>query len=90
MKAWRLRLADRQGGRLSIRTAVLRYLSAWSLLPPGLLLAYFLRAGAWGSLALIGLGVVVMLLPIYASTDRQALHDRLVGTRLIRDPPRSA
>jgi uncharacterized RDD family membrane protein YckC len=84
MRSWRLKVVDRNGGLITLRIALLRYLTGWSLVLPGLLLAAALGAGPWVSLALIGLGAVAMLLVTLIDPERQALHDRLLGTRLIR------
>ena len=61
MKTWNLRLAAADGGRVTLRQAMLRYV--W----------------AWPSLGLCGIGL------LYAPFDqqRQFLHDRLAGTRVI-------
>ncbi|HET9463790.1 MAG TPA: RDD family protein [Thiobacillus sp.] len=64
MKTWRIRLVNADGGPLTFRQALLRFLLA--LL--GLLLA---GAGFWWALF---------------DRDRQFLHDRIAGTRLIRVP----
>lgn len=87
MKSWQLRIIGRDGRPPRLSTAVLRYLLAWTLLAPGFALVAVLRPGAWTSLALIALGVFAMLLATLADAGRQALHDRLLGTRLIRSPP---
>ncbi|MEW5966805.1 MAG: RDD family protein [Pseudomonadota bacterium] len=64
MKTWRIRLVGPDGGRISLKLALQRYLLAWaSLLPAG--------AGFWWALF---------------DRDRQFLHDRLLGTRLVRVP----
>lgn len=64
MKTWRIRLVGPDGGRISLKQALQRYLLAWvSLLPAG--------AGFWWALF---------------DRDRQFLHDRLLGTRLVRVP----
>ena len=61
MKTWNLRLAAADGGRITLRQALLRYV--W----------------AWPSLGLGGIGL------LYAPFDRQRqfLHDRLAGTRVV-------
>ena len=64
MKTWRIRLIGPDGGRVTLKLALQRYLLAWvSLLPAG--------AGFWWALF---------------DRDRQFLHDRLLGTRLVRVP----
>jgi len=64
MKTWRIRLVNRDGGRISLRQAAGRFILA--LL--GLMLG--------------GTGFIWALF----DRDRQFLHDRLMGTRLIRVP----
>lgn len=61
MKTWRIRLVMRDGGAISMRVAIKRYLLA--LL----------------SLAACGLGFAWSLI----DRDRQFLHDRITGTRLV-------
>ena len=64
MKTWRIRLVDRNGGRVTLRQCGLRFVVALA----GLLLA---GAGFWWALV---------------DRDRQFLHDRVAGTRLVRVP----
>lgn len=64
MKTWRIRLVDRNGGRIGLRQAALRFaLALVGILAGG--------AGLWWALA---------------DRDRQFLHDRIAGTRLVRVP----
>lgn len=63
MKTWRLRLVARDGGPLTLRHGICRYVLA--LL----------------GLALFGTGMLWALI----DRERQFLHDRLAGTRIIRD-----
>jgi len=65
MKTWRVRLVVRNGGAVTLRTGIYRYL--------------FALAGC----GLFGLGLAWALF----DRDRQFLHDRLAGTRLIFSPP---
>jgi uncharacterized RDD family membrane protein YckC len=64
MKTWRIRLVNRDGTRLTLKQAALRFVLALA----GLLLA---GIGFWWALI---------------DRDRQFLHDRIVGTRLVRVP----
>ena len=85
MKSWNLRLTGPDGRTPTLRTAVLRYLLAWTLLAPGLaFVALFHTHAAWDALAFAA-GLVVMLLLARTHADRQLLHDRLLGTRIIRE-----
>lgn len=64
MKTWRIRLVRRDGGRIGLRQAALRFILALA----GILLG---GAGLWWALV---------------DRDRQFLHDRVAGTRLVRVP----
>jgi uncharacterized RDD family membrane protein YckC len=64
MKTWRIRLISRDGARLTLKQAALRFVLALV----GLALA---GAGFWWALF---------------DRDRQFLHDRIAGTRLVRAP----
>ena len=64
MKTWRIRLVDRNGGRITFRQALLRFfLALFGLVLGGI--------GFWWALV---------------DRDRQFLHDRIAGTRLVRVP----
>lgn len=85
MKSWRLRLVDRNGGLLSPARALLRYLLAWSLFAPGVAFVALAGAGALADLLALVAGLVAMLLPARLDPRRQLLHDRLLGSRVIRE-----
>ena len=86
LKAWRLRVARADGSALSVREAILRYLLAWHLFLPGLISVVLFPATPWLNLAALLLGMLGMLALIYLDPERQAVHDRLLGTRLLRVP----
>jgi uncharacterized RDD family membrane protein YckC len=81
MKTWRLRLVRVDGTDVPRRTALLRYLAAWT--GPALALA------AYTALARPGMGahaawlVGFSWLWAFVDRERQFLHDRLAGTRLV-------
>ena len=81
MKTWRIGLVRRDGAALDRRTALLRYLAAW-IGPLAALATYF-------ALGKLGLGIhalpLLFLNYVWAlvDRDRQFLHDRLAGTRLV-------
>ena len=82
MKTWRIALIRRDGGVVDRHIAFTRYLCAW--IGPALALAGFfvlrpLGATAWG-LALLAFNFLWAL----ADPDRQFLHDRIAGTRIVR------
>ena len=85
MKAWRLRLLDRDGAPVSTPQAVLRYVFAALGLGTAILAGIVLwreprAAGAWLALAPGAITILWSLL----DRDRQFLHDRLAGTRIVR------
>ncbi len=81
MKTWRIALVRRDGGVVDRRVAFARYLCGW--IGPALALAGVLvlrpqGAAPWG-LVLLAFNFLWAL----ADPDRQFLHDRIAGTRLI-------
>jgi len=85
MKSWRLRVVDRDGRLLSLPRAVLRYLLAWSLFAPGLLLVALVGIGGLASLLALLASLLVMLAAPLLGPRRQLLHDRILGSRVIRE-----
>ena len=85
MKSWRLRVVDRDGSLLSPLRAVLRYLLAWTLFAPGL--AFIALAGPGAATSLIALiaSLIVMLATARLDPRRQLPHDRILGSRVIRE-----
>ena len=84
LKAWRLRVARADGTPLSVGLALARYLLSWHLFLPGLISILLFPATPWLNLTALLLGMVGMLALIYLDPQRQAAHDRLLGTRLLR------
>lgn len=82
MKTWRMRLELATGGPVPVKVALLRYLATWS--GPTLALA------AYVVLHRIGLGphalwlVAFNFLWAFIDPERQFLHDRLAGTRIVQ------
>jgi uncharacterized RDD family membrane protein YckC len=85
MKTWRLDLIRADGHTVDGRTAVLRYLATW-IGPLAALAAHAalqpLSLGAHAA----WLVAVGYLWPI-VDPDRQFLHDRIAGTRIVMAPP---
>ncbi len=82
MKTWRLALVRSDGRAVDAKTAVARYLCAW-IGPMASLAAYAaLHPANLGAHAawLLPIGYVW---PLF-DPDRQFLHDRLAGTRIVR------
>lgn len=85
MKSWRLRVVDRDGSLLSPARAALRYLLAWSLFAPGLLVVALAGVGGLSSLLVLLASLLAMLAVARLDKRGQLLHDRILGTRVIRE-----
>ena len=81
MKTWKLALQTACGGGVTAKTALLRYLACW-IGPLLALLAYLAlsRAGLGAHGAWL---VAFNFLWAFVDRDRQFLHDRVAGTRLV-------
>jgi uncharacterized RDD family membrane protein YckC len=70
--------------------AMLRYLLAWGWFLPALVVrAAFGLHGKGETAAVIAAGIAAWALTAFLGKDRQFLHDRLAGTRLVLMPKRS-
>lgn len=83
MKTWRIRLVAPGHTQVPVMKAVLRYLLAWMWFLPATAIAYAFDFKAWASVAIVAAGMGLWALTIRTDKDRQFLHDRLAGTRLI-------
>ena len=91
MKTWRLCVLAGADGKLSVRTAALRYLCAWGwLLPAFAVRTLFGLHGKMEIAAVYTLGIAAWALTAFLDKDRQFLHDRLAGTRLVQLPKAGA
>jgi len=81
MKAWKLRVVRRDGAPLDTPRAVLRYVLAALALGPSAVAAAVLwrEPGAWLALAP---GALTLLWSV-VDAERQFLHDRLAGTKIV-------
>jgi uncharacterized RDD family membrane protein YckC len=87
MKTWRLCLVAGADGRVSAGTAALRYLFAWGWFVPAFAVrTLFDLHGKTEIAAVYGLGMAAWALTALLDKDRQFLHDRLAGTRLVQLP----
>ena len=91
MKTWRMHVLTAGYERVPLRTAALRYLLAWGWFLPALLACSLLGLKSKGEIgAAIAVGVLAWGLTAFLDRDRQFLHDRLAGTRLVLLPKRTA
>ncbi len=87
MKTWRIKLVKVGYPRVPYFSALLRYLFAWGWFLPALLVCYAFNITSKAQVgAAVALGIVAWGLTVFLDKDRQFLHDKLAGTRLILLP----
>ena len=83
MKTWRIRLLSTDGQEVKAGRAVGRYLLAWLWILPGLAVAWALDVKSWMLLLIPAANILIWALTAYLDPQRQFLHDRIAGTRLV-------
>jgi len=86
MKTWRIRLETTDGNKVSTRRALGRYFLAWLWVVPGLAAAWAMGAKNWLLVLIPTANILLWALSIYLDPQRQFLHDRLAGTRIVGVP----
>jgi len=87
MKTWRIKVVKVGHAKVPLRNAALRYLLAWGWFAPALATGALLDLHHLKEWALVlALGLVAWALTALLDKDRQFLHDRIAGTRLIALP----
>jgi len=86
MKTWRIRLVSRDGTPVRMRHAITRYLLSWMWILPGLALAWLVQAKAWSLVLIPTANLVLWALAVFLDPERQFLHDRVAGTRIVKVP----
>jgi uncharacterized RDD family membrane protein YckC len=87
MKTWRMQVVTNGGARLPLHTAIARYLLAWGWFLPALLACTALGIKDKGQIgAAVAIGVLGWSMTAFTGRDRQFLHDRLAGTRIVALP----
>lgn len=86
MKTWRMKLLCKNGNAVSTRAAALRYLLSWMWVLPALIVALVLDLHRWQALGAIFAGILLWSLTAFFDKDRQFLHDKLAGTRMVQLP----
>jgi len=87
MKTWRIKVVKLGHAKVPFKNAALRYLLAWGWFAPALATGALLdlhHLKEWALLLTVGL--VAWALTAFLDKDRQFLHDRIAGTRLIALP----
>ncbi|TCS39607.1 RDD family protein [Paucimonas lemoignei] len=87
MKTWHIRLVGVDGKPVTVWRAILRYLLAWLWFLPGLAVAWALHAHTWTLVLIPVANMIAWALATYLDPQRQFLHDRFAGTRLVVSPP---
>ncbi|TFW27613.1 RDD family protein [Massilia horti] len=91
MKTWRMKLVMDGQRRVPFGIAVIRYLLAWGWFLPALVTCWAFGIKSKGEVcAAIAVGIVAWALTAFLDKDRQFLHDKLAGTRLVSVPKASA
>lgn len=84
MQTWRMRVVARNGGgRVSLMSALARYVLAWMWFVPGWYLGHALGLDKYATIGLMLLNAILWEAASRLSKDGQLLHDRLAGTQLI-------
>ncbi|GAB3465896.1 RDD family protein [Massilia terrae] len=90
MKTWRIRLVQPGHAKVPFGVAAIRYLLAWGWFLPALLVCWAagLHDKSQIAIALL-IGMVGWGATAFFDKDRQFLHDRLAGTRLVSLPKKT-
>ena len=87
MKTWRIKIVRVGYARVPFRNSAIRYVFSWGWVLPGGLIYYVAGIHNWKAMSLSMLsGAILWGLTAFLDKDRQFLHDRLAGTRLISLP----
>ncbi len=87
MKTWRIKLVKVGYAKVPYGTAALRYLLAWGWFLPALAVCWAFHITSKGAVsAALAIGVLAWAMTAFLDKDRQFLHDKLAGTRLIALP----
>ncbi|MTW13185.1 RDD family protein [Pseudoduganella eburnea] len=86
MQTWRIKVVQPGLERLPMRTALIRYLLSWLWILPGIVVAYAADLSSKHKLYAMLVSILLWSLTAFLDKDRQFLHDRLAGTRLVQLP----
>jgi len=91
MKTWRIRIVEAGRARVSLQAAAKRFVMAWGFVAPALVIIHVsqlltTRDGIRMSSLILGANIVLWAMTALLDKDRQFLHDRIAGTRLVQLP----
>jgi uncharacterized RDD family membrane protein YckC len=87
MQTWHIRVVTDQGGALSQRRALLRFLASWAWFAPATMLAALNDWSRWQGLLAVALGVVAYMLLTLLHPQRRFWHDAVCRTQLVDTRP---
>jgi uncharacterized RDD family membrane protein YckC len=83
MRTWRLRLVTTAGGAVSLKRAATRYAAGW--VGPACAIAAYVALRPYGHRRWALAWLAANYAWAFVDRDRRFLHDRLAGTRLVRE-----
>lgn len=86
MQTWRIRLEFPGYAHVPMKIAALRYMLSWLWVMPAVLVCLALKLEHWHAVYTLLGGVLLWSMTAFLDKDRQFLHDRLAGTRLVQLP----
>lgn len=86
MKTWRIKLVKVGYAKVPMKAAIVRYVFAWGWVLPALAVSYYFHLSHGQTGAAVGVGIVAWALTVFLDKNRQFLHDKIAGTRLISLP----
>lgn len=85
MQTWRMRVVNADGSRISLGRAVVRYALAWIWVAVAVSIIHVSGVSRWAGAGVALACVLAWGALAWLDPQRQFLHDRLAGTRLVRD-----
>ncbi len=86
MRTWRIKLVMPGHAHVPLKIAALRYVLSWMWILPAAMVDYALGLSKWQALGAIGAGILAWAATAFLDKDRQFLHDKVAGTRLLQLP----
>ena len=87
MKTWRIKVVKLGYARVPFRAAAIRYLMAWGWFLPAIVVCYAFGLKSYGQVgAAMAIGIAAWAMTAFFDKDKQFLHDKVAGTRMISLP----